>query len=189
MTGCWLSNVPFHCVEEDRDSVRGSWKIHVKWLRQDPGIFQMVVDSWLLHHRDDFHKQGTLFNEIRPTSVSRYGLALDMYLLRKIFASLVEPLRSEMELSLMRECVRVFCGISNIFLFKSECGEWDGEEASLYTAHSVTDVNRGDLGSSVTLTMTLTSFKYHRRLYISLSALFHAPLWVPWIRECASESP
>lgn len=124
MTGCWLSNVPFHCVEEDRDSVRGSWKIHVKWLRQGPGIFQMVVDSWLLHYRDDFHKQGTLFNEIRPTSVSRYGLALDMYLLRKIFASLVEPLRSEMELSLMRECVRVFCGISNIFLFKSECGEW-----------------------------------------------------------------
>lgn len=75
------------------------------------------------------------------------------------------------------------------FSLNPNVGSGHGEEASLYTAHSVTDVNRGDLGSSVTLTMTLTSFKYHRRLYISLSALFHAPLWVLWIRECASESP
>lgn len=103
-----------------------------------------------------YWEQRTLFNDIIPTSVSRYRLALDMYLFRKIFASSVELLRSKMELSLMKECLSVFCGISNIFFFKSGCGEWAcGGSFLVYCSLSATDVNRGDLGSSMTLTMAL----------------------------------
>lgn len=129
-----------------------------------------------------YSEQETIFNDVISTSASRSGLAIDVYLLREIFASSVEQVRSKMGISPLKKCSSCSCGIANIFFFKSGGGEWAwGRNSPAYCSLSVTDVNRGCLGSAT----TLTGIELASPLLIAigdctpaLRFCFMLPLWV-----------